>query len=98
MVAGKFSQGANKYPDEVRDPEAFRAVVDEYHERMSVLAGEVMGAVAMTLGMEEGAFEGFCEEPVAILRLLRYPAQERGVEQFERGGYISVSTLHRERQ
>ncbi|KAI9044348.1 isopenicillin N synthase family dioxygenase [Aspergillus affinis] len=76
VQAGKFSQGPNKYPVEMRDADGFRRVVDEYHERMCALAGELMSVVALTLGMGEASFEGFCEEPVAILRLLKYPAQE----------------------
>ncbi|KAH8423765.1 isopenicillin N synthase family dioxygenase [Aspergillus melleus] len=80
VQAGNFSQGPNRYPAEIRDADGFKRVADEYHERMSVLAGELMSVVALTLGMEEASFEGFCEEPVAILRLLKYPAQEVPLE------------------
>ncbi|PLB46184.1 Clavaminate synthase-like protein [Aspergillus steynii IBT 23096] len=77
VVAGKFSQGPNPYPGEIRAPGEFRRVVDEYHGLMCELAGRLMRAVAMTVGMEEDSVEAFCEEPVAILRLLRYPPQAR---------------------
>jgi isopenicillin N synthase-like dioxygenase len=81
VVAGKFNVGPNQYPSTssaLRDPEKFRKVVDEYHEAMTGLARKVLKVLALGLGLEEGWFEEFAtgDEPIAVLRLLHYPAQE----------------------
>jgi len=70
--------GPNQYPDSLSDPERFRTVVDEYHSAMMGLTREVLKVLALTLGLEEDWFEEFAagQEPMAVLRLLHYPAQE----------------------
>ncbi|THC90093.1 hypothetical protein EYZ11_010457 [Aspergillus tanneri] len=85
VLAGKFSQGPNKYPQEIRDPDLFRSVVDRYHAIMSDLARGILKVLAQTLGLPETWFDGFCHEPVATLRLLWYPAQEVTASSHERG-------------
>jgi isopenicillin N synthase-like dioxygenase len=75
--------GPNQYPSSLWEgSEEFRRVVDEYHVEMTGLARKVLRVLALTLGLAEGWFEEFAgggpgggEEPMAVLRLLRYPPQ-----------------------
>jgi isopenicillin N synthase-like dioxygenase len=82
VVGKKFNMGPNQYPDSLSDPEKFRTVVDEYHSAMMGLARKVLKVLALTLGLEEDWFEEFAagQEPMAVLRLLHYPAQEPSSE------------------
>jgi isopenicillin N synthase-like dioxygenase len=82
VVGEKFNMGPNQYPDSLGDPEKFRTVVDEYHSAMTGLARKVLKVLALTLGLEEDWFEEFAagQEPMAVLRLLHYPAQEPSSE------------------
>ncbi|KAL4951717.1 putative oxidoreductase [Aspergillus filifer] len=87
VVARKFGQGPNMYPREL-GPE-FRDVTETYHAKMMALAEGILRMLARTLGLNEDVFEkgGFVERPIAVLRLLRYPAQESdaGEGDLERG-------------
>lgn len=75
VVANKFSHGPNKYPTEVKTPELFKKVVDEYHAHLSRLAEDILKVLAQTLALPSDWFEsqGFCHDPIANLRLLHYP-------------------------
>jgi isopenicillin N synthase-like dioxygenase len=59
--------------------------MDEYHDSMIELSVAIMQVLAQTLGLEEDAFEEFCDHPVSILRLLHYPPQEADESGLERG-------------
>lgn len=59
--------------------------MDEYHDAMIELAVAIMQVLARTLGLDEHAFGDFCDHPVSILRLLRYPPQEDDASDLERG-------------
>ncbi|OOO06120.1 2OG-Fe(II) oxygenase [Aspergillus oryzae] len=85
VVTRKFDKGPNKYPLEVDEPAKFRAVMDEYHEAMTSLAMGILRMLALTLELEESAFDAFCEHPIAILRLLHYPPQDPDSSDIERG-------------
>ncbi|PYH78674.1 Clavaminate synthase-like protein [Aspergillus uvarum CBS 121591] len=85
VKAGKFSQGENKYPAEIRDPTRFRAVVNDYHTLMTYLSWEIFRILALTLDLREDWFDEFCRESATILRLLRYPPQETEESSLERG-------------
>ncbi|RAL12668.1 isopenicillin N synthase family dioxygenase [Aspergillus homomorphus CBS 101889] len=84
VQAGKFSQGANKYPAEVRDPARFRQVVNDYHNLMTDLSLKIFRIIALTLQLEENWFDEFCRDSATILRLLRYPPQETDKSSLER--------------
>ncbi|GLA14471.1 hypothetical protein AnigIFM62618_000851 [Aspergillus niger] len=73
---GRFSQGSNKYPDEIRDPGLFRNTVKDYHVVMSDLGLKIFQVLAQTLDLEENWFNGFCHDSANIIRLVRYPPQE----------------------
>lgn len=59
--------------------------MDEYHEAMTSLAMGILRMLALTLELEESAFDAFCEHPIAILRLLHYPPQDPDSSDIERG-------------
>ncbi|KAB8255191.1 hypothetical protein BDV32DRAFT_142234 [Aspergillus pseudonomiae] len=85
MAAKKFAQGPNKYPLEVSEPAKFRSVMDEYRDAMTSLAKGILKMLARTLQLEETAFDAFCVNPIAILRLLHYPPQDPDNSDIERG-------------
>lgn len=53
----------------------FRETLENYIERMHALAEQVMGLLAETMGLPRDYFTGFCEEPLASVRLARYPPE-----------------------
>jgi isopenicillin N synthase-like dioxygenase len=53
----------------------FRSAMTEYLEHMHELARQVMSLLAETMGLEPDHFDEFCREPLATLRLVRYPAE-----------------------
>lgn len=70
--AGLFNQGPNQWPEGV--PE-FRPVMERYFDAQTALVVRLMGAMARTLGLAPDGFAAFCDDPMAILRLLHYPPQ-----------------------
>lgn len=85
VVARKFGQGPNKYPEELDDPVKFQSVVDDYHSALMSLAMGILKMLARTLHLDDNAFSEFCQHPVAVLRLLHYPPQELDASELERG-------------
>ncbi|KUM57278.1 hypothetical protein ACN42_g9908 [Penicillium freii] len=85
VVQRRFRQGPNKYPSELTNAKGFRHVMDKYHDAMIELAVAIMKVLARTLGLDEDVFGDFCDHPVSILRLLRYPPQEADASGLERG-------------
>ena len=77
VLAGRFSQGPNQWPP--RAPE-FRRTMLAYHQAMFAVAGRLMRGLALSLDMPEAAFDGFCRQPIALLQLEHYPAQQVAVE------------------
>ncbi|KAJ5910347.1 Oxoglutarate/iron-dependent dioxygenase [Penicillium tannophilum] len=46
VVQRRYGQAPNKYPSEVRDPEKFKTVMEEYHFVMSIFATHLMEVMA----------------------------------------------------
>lgn len=47
VLQRRFGQAPNKYPTEVRDPEKFQSVMEEYHSVMSTFATHLMQVMAL---------------------------------------------------
>lgn len=62
----------NRWPQELP---GFREPLRDYIEAMHALAERMMGLLAETLGLPRDHFAGFCESPMAAVRLARYPAE-----------------------
>jgi isopenicillin N synthase-like dioxygenase len=97
VIEKRFGQAPNKYPAEVRDPQLFQRVMEEYHSVMSNFATELMQVMAHTLDLDADFFGEFCDHPVAVLRLLHYPPQDPTTVENERGEHPETlqRTLHR---
>jgi len=62
----------NRWPG---DLPGFREALQAYVEAMLGLASRLIGAIALSLDLPEDHFAGFCEQPIAALRLVRYPPE-----------------------
>ena len=67
--------GPNLWPAALTE---FRVTVERYIEAMHELAERLMVGVALSLDLPEYHFAAFCDQPLALLRLVRYP--EEGAE------------------
>lgn len=85
MIERRFGQAPNKYPTEVRDPQQWQRVMEEYHSAMSNLSIDLLRVLACTLELSEDFFNDFCHHAVAALRLLHYPPQDPATAETERG-------------
>jgi isopenicillin N synthase-like dioxygenase len=72
VVAGKALYGPNQWP--VNMPQ-FRVALEKYQTEMLKLSVHLLHAFALSLGLQEGYFDGFFEKPLATLRVLHYPPQ-----------------------
>lgn len=76
VLAGMPFRGVNQWPAGM---EEFRETLMTYYSAMENLAVDVHRAIALDLGLEETYFHPLLNDPIAILRLLRYPPS-RGVD------------------
>lgn len=76
VQTGMPYRGVNQWP---AGKEEFRETLMEYYDAMEALAVELHRAIALDLGLEETHFHPYLDDPIAILRMLRYPAS-RGVD------------------
>ena len=88
MVAGRFGQGPNKYPEEMKDAALFQTTAEEYHAAMTLLASRIMQVLAKTLGIADDFFADYAHRPIATLRLLHYPPQAPDAPASERGEFL----------
>ncbi len=82
VVAGKFNHGPNQWPEGMP---TFRATMERYFAEMLGVGGVLMRGLALSLDLEEYAFDAYLHEPVAILRLLHYPPQSANPLPDEKG-------------
>ncbi len=76
----------------------FRAVVEEFFERMGALANELMSALAVGLGIPADTFTTlFGERPLSFVKLINYPATppgEAGVNAHHDAGFLTLLWQH----
>ncbi len=90
--------GPNQWPPESVLP-GFRAAVQEFVDRMGAIAGELMAAMALGLGLDAGYFAGrFGERPLSFVKLISYPPTppgEAGVNVHHDAGFLTLLVQHR---
>lgn len=72
--------GANPWPAEADAP-GFAETVYAYHEAMKGLARRLLGAIAVSLDLDEGFFAPLMQNPICIQRLLHYPPQTGAIDE-----------------
>ncbi|KAF2088324.1 Clavaminate synthase-like protein, partial [Saccharata proteae CBS 121410] len=83
VLASKLNSGPNTWPQRLPTlpVNQFRDTCMAYYDAVVRLAEDVLGVLALGLGLDEGWFGGVGyagREAVATMRLLHYPAQEGG--------------------
>lgn len=78
----------NQLPDRLGDVEGveFTRVMREFFVTCKELHAEVMRAIALGMGLEEGFFDGYTDQGDNNLRLLHYPPVEKRVFRKTGGG------------
>ncbi|KAJ4391306.1 hypothetical protein N0V93_004923 [Gnomoniopsis smithogilvyi] len=67
---------ANQWPDEASAPKVagFKSTMLDFHNQCKDIHVEVMRAIAVGMGLDEGYFDSFVDDGDNTLRLLHYPA------------------------
>jgi isopenicillin N synthase-like dioxygenase len=85
--------GPNQWPAEALLP-GFRATVNDYFERLSALARQLLRIMSLSLGLEETHIERvFGANPSPYLKLIRYPrtrAGGQGVGTHKDSGFLTL--------
>ncbi len=72
VLVGKPMHGANLFPEEPRD---LRDVVLTYMNEITALGHALMGALSLSLGLEESYFhDRYTKDPLLLFRIFHYPA------------------------
>jgi isopenicillin N synthase-like dioxygenase len=83
VLAGKFNVGPNQWPSGLP---GFRQAMNDYFDALLGLSVRLMGALALSLDLDEQYFADFCRPPTsAVLRLLHYPEQPANPKPDEKG-------------
>lgn len=89
--------GPNQWLDDDVLP-GFRATVEELMARLGAVADELMGLLALGLGLEEDHFRHvFGERPLPFVKLIRYPPTphgEAGVNAHHDAGFLTILMQH----
>jgi isopenicillin N synthase-like dioxygenase len=73
----KLNSGPNQWPQKVSDKDEFRETTMDYYHAVFELAKDVLGVVALTLGVDSDFFLPLTTGAVATMRYLHYPAQPK---------------------
>jgi isopenicillin N synthase-like dioxygenase len=76
VLIGMPFRGVNQWPAGM---EEFRETLMTYYRAMERLGLGIHKAIALDLGLDEDYFQPLLDDPIAILRLLRYPPS-RGID------------------
>jgi isopenicillin N synthase-like dioxygenase len=82
VVGRRFNRGPNQWPSGMP---GFTPTMKAYFAAMLDLSERMMGGIALSLGLDEGHFAAFVQEPLATLRLLHYPPQPVDATPNEKG-------------
>jgi len=74
--------GPNLMPDVLP---GFKKMVERYHDTMSVLAKDLIAAIAVSLALPADYFEHLQRKPITIQRLQHYPPQKGAITRSEMG-------------
>ncbi|KAB8256177.1 hypothetical protein BDV32DRAFT_153496 [Aspergillus pseudonomiae] len=77
FVQKKLNSGPNQWPQTVPGQAEFQLTTMEYYHAVFELAKDVLGVVALTLGVDSTFFEPLTQGAVATMRYLHYPAQPK---------------------
>jgi isopenicillin N synthase-like dioxygenase len=77
-----INHGPNQWP---RHLPRLKEAMTAYFEEMMRVSGMLMTGLALSLGLPDDYFDGFCDTPIAILRLLHYPPQPPNPAPGEKG-------------
>ncbi|KAE8153019.1 hypothetical protein BDV25DRAFT_169567 [Aspergillus avenaceus] len=80
-LENKLNSGPNQWPPTVADKEEFRQTTMEYYHAVFDLAKDVLGVLALTLGVESTYFDPLTDGAVATMRYLHYPAQPKDADE-----------------
>lgn len=88
---GHPMNGPNQWPP----LEGFKTPIQRYHMAVMDLAERLLAAMALSLGLDEAAFQPFHRQPICTLRLLHYPARPRraGSRSFGAGAHTDWGAL-----
>jgi len=72
VLAQTFGCGPNLWPAGLP---GWRETIEAYQREMNALSEVMVRGLALSLGVAEDAFAGFCDEASGIVRLVHYPPQ-----------------------
>lgn len=81
FIQGKLNSGPNQWPQTVENPEEFQRTSMEYYRAVFDLAKDVLGVLALTLGVDATYFDSLTDGAVATMRFLHYPAQPKDADE-----------------
>jgi isopenicillin N synthase-like dioxygenase len=89
--------GPNQWlPDEILP--GFRSIVNEFFERLGMVANQLMAAMSLGLGLDEHHLQDlFGERPLSFAKLISYPptpAGEAGVNAHHDAGFLTLLAQH----
>lgn len=86
FIQGKLNSRPNQWPQTIEDSEEFQRTSMEYYRAVFDLAKDVLGVLALTLGVDATYFETLTNGAVATMRFLHYPAQPNDADEKLNGG------------